>query len=40
MNAPDPKTAFPKWLVYALVGKVVVLVLIVVTVLYFTGVLG
>ncbi|MET3775394.1 hypothetical protein ABID20_000937 [Rhizobium alvei] len=39
MNAPNPNTQMPKWLIYALVGKAVALVLIVVAVLYFTGVL-
>jgi hypothetical protein len=38
MNAPNPNTQMPKWLIYALVGKAVALVLIVVAVLYFTGV--
>lgn len=39
MNAPNPNAGMPKWLIYALVGKVVALALIVVVVLYFTGVL-
>jgi len=38
-SEPNPNLAMPKWLIYALVSKVVALVLIVLAVLYFTGVL-
>jgi hypothetical protein len=40
MTEPNPNLGMPRWLVYALVGKVVALVVIVVAVLYFTGVIG
>jgi hypothetical protein len=39
MTAPNPNVQMPKWLIYALVGKAVALVVIVVAVLYFTGVI-
>jgi hypothetical protein len=39
MTASDRGVGMPKWLIYALIGKVVVLALIVLAVLYFTGVL-
>ena len=39
MTAPNPDLQMPKWLIYALVGKVVALAVIVAAVLYFTGVI-
>jgi hypothetical protein len=39
MNAPNPNTQMPKWLIYALIGKAVALVVIVAGVLYFMGVI-
>jgi hypothetical protein len=35
--AGNPNTQMPKWLIYALVGKAVALVVIVAVVLYFVG---
>lgn len=40
MTEPNPNLRMPSWLIYALVGKVVLLVAIAVAVLYLTGVLG
>jgi hypothetical protein len=39
MTTPNPNTQMPKWLIYALVGKAVLLVVIVAAVLYFMGVI-
>jgi hypothetical protein len=33
----NPNTQMPKWLIYALIGKAVALVVIVAVVLYFVG---
>ncbi len=40
MSEPNPNLRMPSWLIYALVGKVVLLVLIAAAGLYVTGVLG
>ena len=38
MTQPNPQTRMPKWLLYGLIGKGVLVVVIVLAVLYYAGI--
>lgn len=40
MNAPKPQTGMPKWLLYGLIAKGVIVVLITLAVLWYAGLFG